>query len=237
MTQAAREKPGFSGRDVAVAMFLVLMLVVLVVLVGSLVGPISGIPVQKARATQDCNSLKQLGLGTIQYLNDNDDRMFGEGGSPAWPQVFHEKYLTDWHEYQSPFDKRIHVKDPNAPANVSYGFNVNVLTPTPKGVPGSYEGSTTQWVSPSELIIMTTAPDPSTKLSFSGTSVAPKTVQPPTGPPAGTYSSRNQINVLYGDGHSSHLGWQNYSDSSSPHKGLSRWWPLGYKPKNGADPK
>ena len=215
-----------------------LVVISIIAILAAIALPVYTTAMEKARATQDNNNLKQLGLGLTQYLNDNEDTMFATNATTPWPQVLQAKYLTDWHSYQSPFDRRTFSAGTTTPAVVSYGFNVNIMTPATAPAAGAYNGSSTQWISASEIIVAADAPVQAAVLSFAGTSTIPTVVSPPSaGTKYGTYSGRNLINVLYGDAHASQLVWSSFSDSTSNPTGLRRWWPLGGKPREGAGSK
>src|SRR5947209_2433186 len=102
---------------------LIEMLVVIAIiatLIAFIFPALSGV-LEKGKITQDMNNLRQIGLATQMYLNDNDGAFFLPSGTP-WMQSLHSKYLPNWKIFQSSFDKRASLED-NATAPVSYGFN------------------------------------------------------------------------------------------------------------------
>jgi prepilin-type N-terminal cleavage/methylation domain-containing protein/prepilin-type processing-associated H-X9-DG protein len=205
-----------------------LVVISIIAILAAIALPVFNSAMEKSRATQDQNNLRQLGLGITQYLNDNEDTMFAQTTTTPWPQLLQAKYVTDWRAFQSPFDKRVPVSGVNTSMWVSYGISNNVLTPAATATVGAYNGSDTQWISPSELIIAAPAPALTSVLSFAGTSTVPALLATPAGGTKyGTYSNRNMTNVLYGDAHVAPLTWNIYSDSSSNPSGLHRWYPLG----------
>ncbi len=212
-----------------------LVVIAIIALLAGIALPVFQKAQERGRATNDAANLRQVGLGLQAYLLDNDDQMFaiagaaGSGGSPVtWPVTMHDKYVTNWKVFHSPFDSRPAVE--KAPAPVSYAINTNVFAPSDPSK-SSYKGNASQFVSPSELIMMAPNPDKTPKkVSFSDTSLQnPILEQPNPGSKLGTHSNRNQINVLYGDAHVAGLVWGEYSDTASE-EGLRRWQPLGALP-------
>ncbi|HET9418023.1 MAG TPA: prepilin-type N-terminal cleavage/methylation domain-containing protein, partial [Chthoniobacterales bacterium] len=60
-----------------------LLVVILVVFIlASIAYPTYTSAIARARATQDMNNLRQIGLAMQTYLNDNDQRL---PGSTTWP--------------------------------------------------------------------------------------------------------------------------------------------------------
>src|SRR5438445_7949014 len=75
---------------------------------------------ERAKATKDMNNLRQIGIATQLYMNDNDGALFSAAAS--WMSQLHPKYLSSWNVFQSPFDTRGALEDDvNSP--VSYGIN------------------------------------------------------------------------------------------------------------------
>src|SRR4051794_32114742 len=108
------------------------MIVVLAVIavMMSLTYPVYNNMSQRARATQDLNNLRQIGLGMQMYFNDKDGILpiitVAPGtGTNATP-VIYPKYLPSRRIFQSPFDKRPASETDAAP--VSYGINDNMYT-------------------------------------------------------------------------------------------------------------
>src|SRR5947208_16999183 len=82
---------------------------------------------ERAKATKDMNNLRQIGIATQLYLNDNDGALFTTGG--VWMTQLHPKYLSSWNVFQSPFDIR-GASETDATAPVSYGINGNNVVGT-----------------------------------------------------------------------------------------------------------
>jgi prepilin-type N-terminal cleavage/methylation domain-containing protein len=162
---------------------------------------------ERARVTQDMNNLRQLGLGTQMYLNDNDGVLFLP--TSAWPVTLQAKYLADWKVFLSPFDKRT-----APPTPVSYGMNVNAKS-------GAKGLSADQITMPSQFIVYAAAPESTDPLTFTGISSAPKAPPTPGGSFAGTHNGRKRIDVCMADWHAENMSWSDYSaDPASP-----RWNP------------
>src|SRR5271166_2295064 len=90
---------------------------------------------EKAHGVQEANNLKQLGIGVTAFLGDNSDSMFtttSTTGSNTWEVQIgpngSSNYVSDWHAFQSPFDKRPY--NSNQPVNVSFGMNSYILSST-----------------------------------------------------------------------------------------------------------
>src|SRR4051812_6903371 len=101
------------------AFTLVEMLVVIsiiAVLAALLFPAVSGMQ-ERGRATQDMNNLRQIGLATQMYLNDNDNNFFP--ASRIWMAELNPKYVGSWKVFQSPFDHRASNGDPTT-SPVSY---------------------------------------------------------------------------------------------------------------------
>ncbi len=214
-----------------------LVVIAIIAILAAIAIPVFSSAMERAHATDDANKLRQLGIGMNQYLSDNDDTFFATDSNPPWAAVLQAKYVPDWHAFQSPFDKRI---PPAAGANanptmpLSYGINANVYAPSataPANPNNTYNGSVSQWVAPSELIIAADAPDQNAALKFSGVSTTNLQLSTPAlGAKYGVASNRNMINALYGDWHIAPVLWRDFSDTASNPTGLRRWNPLGKQP-------
>ena len=181
-----------------------------------------GPAIESARAKTDLNNLKQIGTGIMSYVHENNDSMFSLTDKDSWPVILQKKYVTDWHAFQSPFDKRPTYSG-SSPAPISYGINKAVL-----------DTLVLRWeTSPSTLILCASNVD---------TAVAGKTVKfvavtsadgptkpvintPPTGVGLGSHQGRQSINVLFSDGHVEQMDWAKYIDNSTD-IGKQRWSPM-----------
>lgn len=172
---------------------------------------------EKAKATQDASNLRQLGIGLLTYLSDNDDTF----PPTKWPETLQSKYVTDPKAFKSPFDPRPTAAAENFP--VSFGMNEACFE--------AESSSISQWASPSLTIMM--APkvtgDPSNVASWSGTSGENVKVNASG---SGTHANGKRINVLYGDTHIE----QNVAIATFQKKGGSsdadkrRWDPVDAAP-------
>lgn len=212
-----------------------LVVISIIAILAAIALPVYQKVMENARATTDGANLKQLGLGVVTYLNDNEDQIFSDtAGTDGkfWPALLQTKYVTDWKVFRSPFDKR-------PPGNqtdlttlpVSYGVNVNVLKQP--GKPG-WDGNWSKLSAPSQLILMAPAMDASSVKDVIFKGVANQAVPlpaPSVAPKLGTHSGRSRINALYAD---SHVAAITYGPSTSAEAynnttgdaGLRRWNPL-----------
>ena len=215
--------------------FTLIELLVVIAIIAILAGialPVFQKAQEKARALQDLNNAKQIGLGIQAFLNDNSDDMFNNNSTPLpapWPQrlaslpgaTTSANYIPDWKIFVSPFDKRGYVAPAaGGTANVSYGINANILN-----LPAR-DKNTSNYTHPSQLIMLAPAVDPASDVKFSGTSQTPTNLTSyPATPALGTHSGRHQINVLFADFHVSSISWRDYSDAASVPDGANRWNP------------
>jgi prepilin-type N-terminal cleavage/methylation domain-containing protein len=194
---------------------------------------------ERARVTQDLSNLRQIGLATQMYLNDNDGVLFTTGG--IWMTQLKPKYLPAWKIFQSPFDGRLASEDEtgaNKPP-ISYGLNGN------PGSGGSVSGiaglSMDKVANPSAFILFAPAPDPTVGSTpkfqgvptaivteYKGTS-APGGLAPT---PGGTHNQRKRINALFADLHSENILWSTFVNdinSATDPSASQRWTPYtGY---------
>ncbi len=153
---------------------------------------------ERARTVQDMNNMRQIGLATQMYMNDNDGVIFD--ASAPWMGQLHPKYLGAWKIFQSPFDQRSpSEKDTNAP--VSYGLNGHNVA-----------GILADKIANSGAFIMFAPAQASGSIvKFSGTPAASITVYKAatSGGTAtgGTHSGRKRINAVFADWHSETMSW------------------------------
>lgn len=205
-----------------------LVVITIIVILASLAYPVYTNIQERARATQDMNNLRQVGLAAQMYFNDNDGTIFSAAGDP-WMVSLHNKYLTSWKAFQSPFDKRSPSEN-NLTAPISYGLNGN-------GIAGTL---TDKIKNTSAFILFAPAQTNKETVEFLGTasSAAPgvtvyKGTSSPGGDygsskPHGTHSGRTRIHALFGDLHTESLPWtsfKNESDSTSDPTASQRWNP------------
>jgi prepilin-type N-terminal cleavage/methylation domain-containing protein len=182
---------------------------------------------ERAKVTKDLNNLRQIGIATQLYMNDNDGALFSTATS--WMSQLHPKYLSSWNIFQSPFDTRA-PSETDATAPVSYG--INGIIPSIVGT------SVDKIVSPSVFILFAPAQAAGTTVSFLGLGGAAVTVYKSTStpggtapnppPPHGTHSSRVRINALFADLHLENMFWTTFINdtvsTSDPSANL-RWAP------------
>jgi prepilin-type N-terminal cleavage/methylation domain-containing protein/prepilin-type processing-associated H-X9-DG protein len=166
---------------------------------------------ERAKATADMNNLRQIGVATQMYMNDNDGVLFSTTGS--WMSQLKPKYLPAWKIFQSPFDTRAASEVGDATTPISYGLNGN---PSGSSIAGL---SVTRITNASGFIIFAPAQASRTTVSFQGTALTPlpyvtvfKTATNPGGPASGgTHGSRQKINALFADLHAESISWSNFS--------------------------
>jgi prepilin-type N-terminal cleavage/methylation domain-containing protein len=180
---------------------------------------------ERAKATTDLNNLRQIGIATQLFLNDNDNTFF-QPTDPDWMTSLHPKYLSAWKIFQSPFDKRTPTEsDSNSP--VSYGFNANAHSTT-----GAL--SSDKVINPSSFILYAPAQNATVATPFTGTasasvSVSKDSIGPGGVKAGGTHSRGSHINACMADLHVENLLWTDFHsdapDSGSSYAVSSRWHP------------
>src|SRR5437870_7816700 len=84
---------------------------------------------ERAKATKDMSNLRQIGIATQLYMNDNSGTLFSTTGS--WMSQLYSvdpttpKYLSSWKIFLSPFDRPVSPRTAstnNASSAVSYGI-------------------------------------------------------------------------------------------------------------------
>jgi prepilin-type N-terminal cleavage/methylation domain-containing protein len=208
---------------------LVEMLVVIsiiAVLAALLFPAVSGM-VEKGKITQDLNNLRQIGLGTQLYLNDNDGAFFLP--TDNWMKKLHPttgtQYIPNWKIFQSPFDKRS-PSEVDATAPVSYGFNINAQS-TNAGVPTNLLSD--KILNASVFIVYAPA-QPFTKF---GTDVPVNVTKDNAGSGGaqlgGTHGRGRRIDACFADLHVENMAWSDFhSDDPDPgttYPVSSRWHP------------
>jgi prepilin-type N-terminal cleavage/methylation domain-containing protein len=207
-----------------------LVVIAIVAILASITYPVYTGVLERAKVTKDMNNLRQIGLATQTYMNDNDGVIFSSAaGVGNWMAQLNPKYLSAWGVFQSPFDTRSPSELGTVATPVSYGIN---------GVVPSIIGMAADKISkPSVFILFAPAQASTATVTFQGTAVttAPgvtvfKTVSVPPGAAAigGTHSSRKRINALFADLHSENMVWSvfiNDTNSSSDPSAAQRWTP------------
>ena len=207
--------------------FIELLVVMIVIgILASIAYPVYTGTLERAKVTKDINNLRQIGLATQTYMNDNDGVLFTAGG--IWMTQLHPKYVSAWSVVQSPFDTRA-ASELDASAPISYGLNGNT-----KAGGSSIAGlSVDKITNPSVFIIFAPAQAAGATVTFAGGTAAAVTVYKNTNPAAsgGTHSNRRKINALFADLHAENMDWSKFildTDPNDPSAAL-RWDPyLGY---------
>jgi prepilin-type N-terminal cleavage/methylation domain-containing protein len=193
--------------------FTLIELLVVIAIIAILTGialPVFNSVQERARITQDLSNLRQLGIATQTYLNDNDGIVFlTDQVTTPWMKSLHPKYLPAWKIFQSPFDNRSSLEsDTTSP--VSYGLNSNAV------------GLSTDKIQKSTLfILLAPAQNNNALVRFAGVSGSKVTVlralSTPPGLPAlgGTQKKRTSINAIFADLHSESLSWATFTAAAA----------------------
>src|SRR5438477_9115992 len=114
---------------------LIVVLAIIAMLI-SIIYPMYTSMSERAKATKDMSNLRQIGLATQLYMNDNGGVLFSTTASwmsqlyNADPPPAPPKYLSSWGVFVSPFDRPAspRTSSPNdANSAVSYGINLGVI--------------------------------------------------------------------------------------------------------------
>lgn len=176
---------------------------------------------ERAKVVQDMSNLRQIGLATQMYMNDNDGVLFDK--TTPWMGQLHPKYLSAWKVFQSPFDQRS-SSETDAAAPVSYGLNGNT-----KGGSSSVAGLLADKIkSASSFIVFAPRQDSGNVVKFSGLPGAVVTVYMADSASGGTHNSRKRISALFADWHSESILWTNFingTDKPTDPSASLRWDP------------
>jgi len=230
--------------------FTLIELLVVIVTIGILVAiatPVFTRVLERAKATKDMSNLRQIGLATQLYMNDNSGVLFSTTGSwmsglyNADPPPATPKYLSSWGVFVSPFDRPASPRTSspnNANSAVSYGINATA------GVIGM---SADRISKPTVFIVFAPAQASGTAVRFQGVgnttsqanlagsaNVTVLGATSPGGPAAGgTQNSRTKINALFADWHVETMAWSgtgpaftNTTSTGSDPDGYLRWNPF-----------
>jgi prepilin-type N-terminal cleavage/methylation domain-containing protein/prepilin-type processing-associated H-X9-DG protein len=208
--------------------FTLVELLVVITIIAILAGialPVFTSVQERARITQDLSNLRQLGIATQTYLNDNESVLFSsDQASNPWMKALHPKYLSVWKICESPFDDKRTPVENDTSAPVSYGLNGNSVA----GL------SVDKIARPSAFILLAPAQGSGSTVNFSGTSGSAVTVFRAKSTPGGTatggtHNGRQRINALFADLHSENLTWavfiQNAAGGTSTDDSNYRWDP------------
>jgi prepilin-type N-terminal cleavage/methylation domain-containing protein/prepilin-type processing-associated H-X9-DG protein len=199
-----------------------LVVIAIIAILVALLAPSLAKFMERGRATDDANNLKNMGQAMQQFINDSKGTMFSRDAQEPWPKTLQKNYLKDWKVFRSPFDKvtTSRPKRDEDPVPISYGLNDNLFD--------TFEG---RWKAPtSTLIMMAPAVEPSApgkevvfmQSATSTNNVSLKPSNAETG--LGTHGNRELINVLFADSHVDTLEWKKYSDVGTE-RGQEQWKP------------
>jgi prepilin-type N-terminal cleavage/methylation domain-containing protein len=211
--------------------FIELLVVMIVIgILASIAYPVYTGVLERAKITKDMNNLRQVGLATQTYMNDNDGTLFSTTGS--WMSQLNPKYTAAWGIFQSPFDTRspseAGIVAPVSP--ISYGIN---------GTAGLIGMAADKITKPTVFILFAPAEAAGATVSFQGlaTDVPGPTVlgigggsaTTPGGPAtAGTYSNRKRVSALFADLHAETMDWTTFTNNAATANdpdGELRWKP------------
>lgn len=212
---------------------LLIVVAVIAVLVSIALPVYNGIE-DRARATQDMSNLRQIGLATQMYMNDNDGVIFST--SDTWMNQLHPKYLPAWKIFQSPFDKRAPSKVGDSTTPISYGLNGNSKA---GGTVPSIAGLLSDKIANSSaFILFAPAQMRGTTVAFQGTpngfaagvTVWKSTTAPGGSASGGTHNNRTRINAVFADMHTEAMLWSKFILDTDPNDATAaqRWDP--YQP-------
>ena len=224
-----------------------LVVIATIIILFAIATPVFNSVLERAKVTKDLSNLRQIGLATQLYMNDNSGVLFSTTGSwmsglyNADPPPATPKYLSSWGVFVSPFDRPASPRTSspnNANSAVSYGIN---------GTSGIIGMSADKISKPSVFIVFAPAQASGLAVNFQGignttsqanlagssnvTVLAAATV--PNGPAAGgTQSSRSKINALCADWHVETMPWSgtgpaftNTTSTANDPDGGYRWSP------------
>ena len=207
-------------------MFEMLIVIVIILILASVAYPVYNAIQERARTTKDMNNLRQIGVATQTYINDNDGFLFS--ASSSWMSQLHPKYLAAWNIFQSGFDKRGASDFGDATTPVSYGINANVTDRL----------DASKITNPSVFILFAPAQDSETKVAFTGTALTggqgvTVVVQgnnakstPGGNATGGTNTRRSRISALFGDWHAENMLWSTFTKTSGDTDSQQRWTPF-----------
>jgi prepilin-type N-terminal cleavage/methylation domain-containing protein/prepilin-type processing-associated H-X9-DG protein len=212
---------------------LLVVIAIIVILLSIAIPVYTGI-LERGKATKDMSNLRQIGLATQTYLNDNDGVLFSPG--TWWMSQLKPKYLSVWRVLQSPFDKRPSSDAGDANTPISYGVNANIYP----NIAGNLTAlPATKITKPTAFILFAPAQAPGATVSFQGTAAsavpgvtvlglgAPnaRSVPPGANATGGTHNNRQRVNTLFADLHCETMSWSAFTSTAAEPDGLNQWTP------------
>jgi prepilin-type N-terminal cleavage/methylation domain-containing protein len=213
-----------------------LVVIVVVAILGTIAYPVFIGTQERAKVTKDMNNLRQIGLATQTYMNDNDGVLPGST-TATWMSQLNPKYLSAWRSLQSPFDGRPPSELGDITTPISYGINANIY-------PGGIAISADRITKPTVFILFAPAQAPGATVSFQGTAIstapgvtvlgmgsnAARSTPPGANATAGTQNNRTRINALFADLHAETMAWSTFTSNTanppSDPDGYLRWNPF-----------
>jgi len=199
---------------------MLVVIAIIAILIAMLYPAVSGMQ-ERGKITQDMNNLRQIGLATQMYLNDNDGALFPASGN--WMQAIEPKYVPSWKVFQSPFDRRTASEAPDA-APVSYGLNANA-----HGAAGATDPLLSDKITGASVFILFAPAQPFDKHGTDTSVTVSKTSAGSGGAQAGgTHSKGRRIDACFADLHVENMSWDSFSrDTATPNdpSGSQRWNP------------
>jgi prepilin-type N-terminal cleavage/methylation domain-containing protein/prepilin-type processing-associated H-X9-DG protein len=234
-------KPMAKNSRLARAFTLIELLVVIAVIaiLITIAYPVYTGMLERGKATKDMNNLRQIGVATQTYMNDNDGVLPGSLTATWMSQLeLNQKYLAGWRVLQSPFDGRAPSESGTvAPVSpISYGINANVY-------PGGAAISSDKITKPTAFILFAPAQAPGSTVTFQGRADSPapgvrvlgvggnaaRSNPPGANAIGGTHNNRQRINALFADLHSETMLWTTFTNNAatgSDPDGYLRWNPF-----------
>ena len=199
--------------------FTLLDLLIVIAILATIAYPVYIGIEERAKATKDMNNLRQIGIATQLYLNDNDSALFSTTGS--WMTQLCPKYTAAWGIFQSPFDTRAPSEAGTAApvSPISYGIN-GVGPPSIIGVAAD------KITKPTIFILFAPAQASGATVTFQGTATdvpgatvfataaGQATSVPGGAATAGTQNNRTKINALFADLHCETMPWTTFTDTT-----------------------
>lgn len=216
-----------------------LVVIAVVAILATIAYPVYTGVQERAKVTKDMNNLRQVGLATQTYMNDNDGVLFSTATS--WMSQLHPKYLSSWNILRSPFDNPVAPRttlEDDTNSAVSYGIN--------NGPANNVVGASADKISkPSVFILFAPAQASGAAVTFQGTAgfatlpgitvlgigaTPPLATSNPGGnATGGPHGSRQKINALFADLHSESMSWTTFTNNvatANDPDGYLRWNPF-----------